>query len=168
MTDPAKVYKVQNGIASVEIPIYSKLSRILLNEVDITDKVANVSFQSKSLKMHKFGKSMVINHEVYHDMKQEYLDRDYEMFYDELVDNCKTLFIQDPIFTHRYDAMRHEDVVSWSVLAGSEQFDFFKDLFKAPPEIVEVEKRVYIPTYPNTLRECFKRAWVLIKARFKK
>jgi len=106
-------------------------------------------------------------------MSQEYIDRDYQVFYEELLDNCKELFIQDPQFTVYYDAMRHQDVVSWQVRAGSQQFDFFKDLFKCQEThyddlaVREVEKKIYIPEYPNTLRECWKRAWVIIKMRFK-
>jgi hypothetical protein len=134
----------------------------------MTKYVTDASFSQRELKLHKFGKSMYIDHAAYYEMNQEYLDRDYQEFYNGLVDNCKTLYIKDPQFKIHYDAMRHQDIVSWSVLAGSDQIDFFKDLFQGPPEIVEVEKRVYIPTYPNTLRECFKRAWVLIKMRFKK
>jgi hypothetical protein len=168
MTEPAKVTRVPREAHNVDIPIYLPISQMLVNGLDVTDSFSHAAFQYKTLHLHQFAKSMYVDHAAYYEMSQEYLDNDYQMFYNGLVDNCKEIYIKDPVFTVHYDALRHQDVVSWSVMVGSEQLDFFKDLFVGPPEIREVEKRVYIPTYPNTLRECFKRAWVLIKMRFKK
>ena len=166
MTEPARVTRIPSNVYSVDIPKMQPLKTFLVDGNDLTDYVENLSFTSRNLKLHQFGKQMYVEHASYYEMSYDYIEKDYNDFYKGLVDNCKDLFIQSPAFNVTYDAMRHQDIVSWKVYAGSDQIDFFKNLFIGPPEIVEVEKRVYIPTYPNTLRECFKRAWVIIKGRF--
>jgi hypothetical protein len=168
MTEPAKVTRIPSDVYSVDIPKFQPISSLIVNGTEMGDYFSNASFSAKNLKLHQFAKSLTVDHAAYYEMNKEILDRDYQTFYNGLVDNCKAIYIQDPQFNVFYDAMRHQDTISWRVMVGSEQIDFFKDLFVGPPEIREVEKRVYIPVYPNTLRECFKRAWVLIKNRFKK
>ena len=163
--EPAKVTRVPEDAYHVNLPVFSDFSQFMLGDVDITNNIRNVSFSTKRLNLHKFGKSMYTDHAAYYEMSQEFLDNDYQMFYNGLVDNCKELYIKDPVFTVHYDAMRHQDIVSWSVLAGSEQLDYFKNLFQVPPETVYRE--VEVPVYPQTLRECFKQAWVIIKRRFR-
>jgi hypothetical protein len=167
VSEPAKVYKVDNSAHSIDIPTLKPLTINFNRDGDTFGYHETVEYTKRTVPLRQFGKQMEVQHESYYEMSKERVDRDYQEFYNGLVDNCKTLFIQDPVFDVQYNALTHTDTISWKVWAGSDQIEFFKDLFIGPPEIVEVEKRVYIPQYPNTLRECFKRAWALIKMRFK-
>lgn len=164
MTEPAKVHKVHNAISSVEIAVPPK--SFIINGYDYANQLTDVSFSTRRLPLRRFGKQMTVEHASYYEMSHDILRLDYQEFYDGLVDNCKDLFIQDPKFDVYYDAFQHKDIISWAVYAGSDQIEFFKDLFTGPPEIREVE--IEIPVYPQTLRECFKQMWVIIKKRFKR
>lgn len=167
MTEPAKVHRIPSGISSVEIPIIQPIGAFFVNNVDMTPLLDNATFSSRRLPLRQFGKQMTIDHGAYYEMSQEYLDRDYQEFYNGLVDNCKDLFIQEPRFDVHYDALQHKDIVSWSVLAGSDQIEFFKDLFTGPPEIREVEVEILVPVYPQTIRACIKQMWAIIKRKFR-
>ena len=167
MTEPAKVHRIPNGIFSVEIPNIQPMTEFFVNNVDMTPLLDNTSFSSRTLPLRKFGKQMTIEHGAYYEMSREYLDMSYQEFYNGLVDNCKTLFIQEPKFDVFYDSLQHKDIVSWSVLAGSDQIEFFKDLFTGPPEIREVEVEILVPVYPQTIRDCIKQMWTIIKRKFR-
>ena len=158
--EPANVYKIHPDANRVDYAAY--------------DKGIFHMPTTRSLDLHEFANTFRMPHESYIEMQHEVLDRDYDRFYNGLVDNCKTLFVGDCIKTVYYDPMQQEDVASWHVRVGSEQIDYFKDLFKCQERhyddlaVRTVEKKIYVPEYPNTLRDCWKRAWVLIKQRFRR
>lgn len=154
MTEPAKVYKVQNDISNVEYPQFND----------------NAVVMSRST-LRNFGKKINVGHVDYHEMANDILDRDYKAFMRELEENCKLLFVTDPVYSHHYDSLSHTDNLGWSVRLGSPQLDYFSELFKCKlTHYNDLEVRwieTEVKTYPQTLRECFKQAWVIIKRKFK-
>lgn len=155
MTEPAKVYKVQNDISSVDYPEFN----------DRTN-----TFITHRSNLQSFGKNISVSHGDYHDMAKDILDRDYSIFIKEMEDNCKVLFVTDPVYSHNYDTMTHTDKIGWSVRVGSPQLDYFKELYKCQlTHYNDLEVRwmeTKVPVEPTTLRECFKQAWRIIRKRF--
>lgn len=158
--EPANVYKVHPDAHNVNYAAYDR---------GIFETPA-----TKTLDLHKFSNTFRIPHESYIEMQEQVLDRDYDRFYNGLVDNCKTLFVGDCIKSVYYDAMKQEDVASWHVRVGSEQIDYFKDLFKCQERhyddlaVRTVEKKIYVPELPHTIRECLSQAWIIFKKRFRR
>lgn len=164
-TTDAQVMKLAQGSTFVRIPRLHPVDNLWINGTDYTESVTNLSFFHDEHPLLTFGAAKYVAHEVDTRINEWEIAKEYQKFYDDLVKHCKNIYICEPRFSTGYDAMKNQDVVSWKVDVWSPQFDFFRDLFNTPAEIREVE--IEIPIYPQTLRECFKQMWVIIKKRFK-
>lgn len=164
----AKVVRVPNSAYTVQIPKATPIEgHYSLSGCDMTTAaVSNVSFSIDEHTLLNFGGAKRYPTEVDTRINEWDIRREYEKFYNELVEHCKHLYISEPWFSSGYDAMRHEDVVTWKVNAWSPQFDFFRDLFHEPEHIRTVEKKVYVVELPHTIRECLKQAWIIFRKRF--
>ena len=171
--EPAEVRKVSNHIHSVQVPVISQPVQVYFGEKNVTDTIERLNFTTEEFVLHHFGKYMSLNNIAYDDYATYVMQSDFNEFYQDLVDNCKHLFIDEPVFNTGYDTFTDSYRVGWTVRAGGPELDFFNKLFadkifydeRIPAAEIHIKE---VLVEPHTVRECLRCLWKVLKNKFRK